>query len=64
MDRLTFLQKAREMACEQIEASSCMSEKEWAEYQFEIQEEAMNEEQALAKKTKEILEDAAFDFDD
>lgn len=63
MDRLTFLKKAQQMAYEQIEATSCLSDREWADYQYEIREEAMNEDEALAKKTKEILEDAAFDFD-
>lgn len=57
MDRLTFLEKARQLACEQIEASSCLTDKEFAELQ------EMDEEQALCKKAKEILEDAAVEID-
>ena len=57
MDRLTFLKKARQLANEQVEASSCLTDKEFAELQ------QMNEEEALTKKAKSILEDAAFDID-
>lgn len=57
MDRLTFLEKACQLAREQIEASSCLSEKEFAELQ------EMDEEKALCQKAKAILEDAAFEID-
>lgn len=64
MTRLEFLGKARQLACEQVEASSCLTENEYADIQNEIQNEAMNEEEALYQKAQVILEDAARDLDD
>ena len=64
MDRKTFLEKARQLACEQVVASSCLTEKDYADIQFEIENEAMNEEEALEQKAKVILEDAAFALGD
>ncbi len=64
MDRKAFLEKARQLACEQVVASSCLPEKEYADIQEEIQNEEMNEEEALYKKARVILEEAAFEIDD
>lgn len=64
MDRLTFLEKACRLACEQVEASSCLTDADFADIQNEIQNEAMNEEEALTQKAKVILEDAASDMAD
>ncbi len=64
MDRLTFLLKARQLACDHVESSSALTDSEYADIQSEIQNEAMNEEEALYQKAKVILEDAAFDMDD
>ena len=63
MDRLTFLQKARQLACEQVEASSCLTEVEFADIQSEIQNKAMNEEEAISQKARVILEDAALEIE-
>ena len=63
MNRLTFLEKARQLACEQVVSSSALTDKEFADIQNEIQEEAINEDEALCQKAKVILEDAAFDMD-
>lgn len=59
MDRLQFLEKACQLAHEQIEASSCLTDKEFAE----ILETDDSLEIALYKKAKEILEDAVFEMD-
>ncbi len=64
MDRLTFLEKARQLACQQVEMSSCLLDAEFADIQSEIDSEAMNEEEAISQKAKVILEDAAFDIAD
>ncbi len=64
MDRKAFLEKARQLACEQVVASSCLTKSEYTDIQNEIQNEAMNEEEALYQKAKVILEDAAFEMDD
>ncbi len=64
MDRITFLEKARQIACDQVVASSCLTKAEFADIQNEIQNEAMNEEEALYQKAKVILEDAANDIED
>ena len=63
MDRLTFLQKARQLACQLVEDSSCLTDAEFADIQADIQNEAMNEEEALTQKAKIILEDAAADIE-
>jgi len=63
MDRLTFLEKARQIACEQVVSSSALTDSEFADIQHEIEQEAINEEEALYQKAKVILEDAAFDID-
>jgi len=62
MDRLTFLEKARYLACEQVKDSSCLTETEFADIQDEIQNETMNEEEALYQKAQVILENAALDM--
>ena len=64
MNRLVFLEKARQLACEQVVSSSALTDSEYADIQSEIQNEAMNEEEALCQKAKVILEDAASDMDD
>ena len=62
MNRITFLQKARQFACQQVLDSSCLTEAEFADIQNEIANEAMNEEEAISQKAKVILEDAAADI--
>lgn len=62
MDRKTFLQKARQIACDQVVNSSALTDSDFADIQDEIQNEAMNEEEALYQKAKVILEDAALDI--
>jgi hypothetical protein len=64
MDRKTFLEKARQIACEQVVSSSALTDSDFADIQYEIQNEAMNEEEALSQKAKVILEDAALDIED
>ena len=64
MDRFTFLTKARQLAMEQVVSSSALTDEQFADIQDEIQNEAMNEEEAISQKAKVILEDAAFDMDD
>lgn len=64
MDRMAFLEKARQLASDQIVSSSALTDSEYADIQNEIQNEAMNEEEALHQKAKVILEDATFDMED
>lgn len=64
MDRLTFLTEARQLACKQVEKLSALTDEEFADIQNEIQNEAMNEEEAISQKARVILEDAAFDMAD
>lgn len=63
MERLEFLKKARQLACEQIVSSSALTDSEYADIQNAIQNEAMNEEEAINQKAKVILEDASFDIE-
>ena len=64
MNRLAFLEKARQLACDQIVSSSALTDSEYADIQEDIQNnEEMNEEEALYKKAKGILEDAAFEME-
>ena len=57
MRRLEFLEKARQIACEQVSDSSCLTEKEFED----IRESDDVEEVALYRKASEILEDASHD---
>lgn len=63
MDRLTFLEKARQLACEQVVCSSALTDSEYADIQADIESEQMNEEEAVSQKAKVILEDAALEID-
>ncbi len=56
MERLEFLEKARQLAHEQIESSSCLPDFEFAELS------ELDEEVALYKKAKSILEEAVDDI--
>ena len=60
MDRLEFLEKAIQLAHEQIEGSSGESDSNWKEHQKAIKKS--DEETVLYQKAKEILEDAAYDI--
>lgn len=57
MERLEFLEKARQLACQQVTESSCLTDAEFKS----IMESDDTEEVALYRKAKEILEDASFD---
>ncbi len=52
-----FLEKARQLACQQISESSCLTEVEFKA----IMESDDTEEVALYRKARQILEDAASD---
>jgi len=62
MDRLEFLNKAQQLAHEQIESSSCENDVDWKGHQKDIEERGLDS--VLYEKTKEILEDAAGDIPD
>ncbi len=62
MERIKFLNKTRQLACEQVVNSSALTDSEHADIQNEIENEAMNEEEALYQKAQAILEDAALDM--
>ena len=57
MKRLEFLEKARQIASQQISDSSCLTGKEFKD----IMESDDTEEVALYRKASEILEDASHD---
>jgi len=57
MKRLEFLEKARQLACQQISDSSCLTDVEFKS----IMESDDTEEVALYRKATEILEDASYD---
>ena len=57
MIRKEFLEQARQLACQQISESSCLTEVEFKA----IMESDDTEETALYRKAKEMLEDAASD---
>ena len=59
MKRLEFLDKARQLACEQISNSSCLPNVEFKN----IMKLDDTEEVALYRKAKQILEDAGFDME-
>ena len=61
MDRLEFLHQVKQLAHEQIEASSCENDTDWKGHQKDIKERG--EESVLYEKAKEILENAALDID-
>lgn len=55
MERLDFLRKARQLAHEQIESSSCESDEQWKIHKKAV---AKNKELALHEKARKIFEDA------
>ena len=57
MIRKEFLDKARQLACQQISESSCLTEVEFKA----IMESDDTEETALYREAKKMLEDAASD---
>jgi len=57
MKRLEFLKKARQIACQQVSNSSCLTDEEFED----IMESNEVEEVALYRMAKSILEDAAYD---
>lgn len=57
MKRLEFLEKARQIACQQVSDSSCLTNKEFKD----IMELDDTEEVALYRMASQILKDAAFD---
>ena len=57
MTRLVFLKKARQIACQQVSDSSCLTDKEFKD----IMESDDTEEVALYRKASEILIDASHD---
>ena len=60
MKRLDFLEKAWQLAYQQIRDSSCLTDKEFKD----IMESDDTEEVALYRKASEILEDASCDAKD
>lgn len=57
MKRLEFLEKARQIACQQVSDSSCLTDKEFKD----IMESEDTEEVALYRMASLILTDAAYD---
>jgi len=60
MQRLEFLETARQIACQQVTDSSCLTDKEFKN----IMDSDDTEEVALYRKASEILEDASHDAKD
>lgn len=58
MKRLEFLMKARQIACQQINDSSCLTDEEFKD----IMESDDEEEVALYRRASEILTDASHDM--
>lgn len=58
MKRKEFLDRARQLACQQISDSSCLTDKEYKD----IMESDDVEEIALYRKAMEILEEASTDM--
>ena len=59
MKRIEFLEKARQLACQQISESSCLTDKEFKD----IMESDDVEEVTLYRRAKQILEDASYDME-
>ena len=57
MKRLEFLQKARQIACEQIDSSSALTDE-----QFEVISQEKNQELALYRLAEAILDHASYDI--
>ena len=59
MERLEFLEKAREIACEQVSDSSCLTEAEFKR----IIDSDDSQEVELYRMAKHMLEDASYDME-
>lgn len=62
MKRIPFLKKAIRIAKKQIDDESCLPDDEWTEILNDIQNEEMNEDEALREKAEKILECAYQSF--
>jgi len=59
MKRLDFLKKARQIACQQVSDSSCLTDEQFKD----IMESDDTEEVALYRMAVGILEDASYDIE-